>query len=302
MERYKFSGHKESGRGCRRKNMVKCELCGNSKMSFIFTKQGRDYYRCSNCKLEKIYPAPLSCEIFEICNDAYHGSWSLKHEEEIRFIKEETFRGLLNLVPWEKNKMVLDCGCAKGYFLGVAERLGYFAYGIEIDPKAVEAAKINFPSANIYQGTLEESSLPQRFFYAVFMNGFLEHTREPLGVLKQAYELLEQGGYLLITIPDTGSLSHKLLGRLWPHYHVEHLFYFNRKNIVALLERSGFQLRTIRKVRICVTVDYLNGTLRKSSSKGMVFLLRALRLLPEGIRLKKIWSSFGQMIVVARKH
>lgn len=266
----------------------------------IFEKAGHDFYRCIACNLEKTYPQASDSELSSIYDNEYYEAWG----DEIgacEEVKKETFKIRLKLIPEDKNKKILDCGCAAGYLLEIAREQGFIPYGIDINPIGIEIARRKFPSHQVYKGTLEDSPFPGGFFYAIFMNDFLEHVRNPAAILKLAYQLLEPEGFLVIATPDTNSFSHKITRQYWPHYKPEHLFYFNRDNIGVLLKNTQFRLLSAKKAWKCLALDYLRAYFHKYPQKFITVLTKAIRLLPRKIRFKKNWFCFGEMAVVARK-
>jgi len=280
---------------------IECGICGKKEIKFLFKNEGNDYYRCSDCGLEKIYPPPPTSDIEYFYGEEYYRDSGCCQEGEVRSIKVETAKILLDMIPDSPNKRILDCGCAAGYFLEAAEERGFMAYGIEVSEAVAEIAQKKFLADRIYKGMFEDALFPKDFFYSVIMNGFLEHVREPARILHKARELLEPGGYLLITTPDTGSFSYKIMRRWWPHYRPEHLFLFNKNNIKLLLGMFGFRLLDVRSSRICVTLDYLRSKLAESHNRVMGLARKTIDLLPVNIRLKKGWFSLGQMSILAQK-
>ena len=208
--------------------MNKCNVCTSSNVRYHFSRDGYKYYQCKFCKLVKIYPQPTDRFLNNLYSRKYYQAWNLWAEEEsVRVMKKKTFARRLKLIPYAVHKKILDCGCATGFFLELVEDRGFIAYGVEINKTAVNLARRRFKNNRIFLGSLEKSPFKKDSFYAIFMNDFLEHTRCPEIVVRKAYFLLEQGGYLIIATPNTNSLSCHILGRKWPHYKTEHLFYFN---------------------------------------------------------------------------
>lgn len=266
----------------------------------IFEKAGHYFYRCIACNLEKIYPQTSDPELNSIYNNQYYEAWG-REIKACEKAKKETSVIRLRLIPEGKNKKILDCGCAAGYLLEVAREQGFIPYGIDINPMGIEIARQKFPSHQILEGKLEDHSFPDGFFYAIFMNDFLEHVRNPAAFLKLAWQLLESGGFLVVATPDTNSFSHRVVRKHWPHYKPEHLFYFNRDNIGALLRNAHFRLLSVKKAWKCLTFDYLMAYFHKYPQKFITVLSKVVRLLPYSIRFRKIWFYFGEMAFIAQK-
>lgn len=282
--------------------MINCDICDNKKMSYLFRKDSVSYFKCSSCGLKKIYPQPSINKLDEIYNSAYYeyqGAWKT---DAVRLPKKRTFRDRLDLIPRLENRRVLDCGCAAGYFLEVAGEYGFIPYGVEINQAAVSICRNNFPHEQIYLGQLENAPFPKEFFYAIFMNDFLEHIKDPVRILKMAYGLLEHGGYLIISTPAADSLSCKIMKSHWPHYKMEHLFYFSKKSINLMFAKTDFELLDIKRTWKCLTLDYIKSHLLKYSQKKTAFFISDLvDSMPSVIRFQQIWLSLGEMTVVAKK-
>jgi 2-polyprenyl-3-methyl-5-hydroxy-6-metoxy-1,4-benzoquinol methylase len=281
--------------------MISCDICGkDSTMSKIFEREGRAFYRCFLCGLEKIFPQPSDVELQSIYNNEYYEAWG-RLINAAESVKKETFRARLKLLPKNKNKNILDCGCAAGYLLEEAQEQGFVAYGIDINPAGLEIARQKFQPSQICQGRLEESQFPDSFFYAIFLNDFLEHVRNPIAVLELTYRMLEPGGFLVITTPDVNSFSRKITGAHWPHYKSEHLFYFYRRAVRICLSRANFLLTSVNKAWKCLTLDYISAYFNKYPQKIITLLSKSIYMLPLSIRFKKIWFSLGEMVILARK-
>lgn len=281
--------------------MGNCDICKDQDMLSLFEIEGRKIYRCKKCGLEKVYPKPSKSELKRIYDDDYYKAWGMQ-EDVVGAVKKETFRNHLNLIPSCRGAKILDCGCATGYFLEVAKDCEFLPYGIEINEVAVNIAKKKFSPDQIYLGSIESCPFKEDSFYAIFMSDFLEHVEDPLNTLKKAYALLKSYGYLVITTPNTNSFSHKIMQRLWPHYKLEHLFYFNEKNINLLFKKVGFKVISINKAWKCLTLDYIKSYFIKYPCKGLTSLLRKIiGLLPYSFRYRKMWCYFGEMVVVALK-
>lgn len=280
--------------------MLNCDICGKKTMLKIFEKEGHCFYRCSSCRLEKIYPQPSDKQLSEIYNKIYYDAWGTQRDA-CEQAKKETFRNRLKLIPEGKNKKILDCGCAFGYLLEVARTQGFIPYGMDINPAALEILRQKFPPHQILEGRLEEGHFSPGSFYGIFMNDFLEHVRSPEAILASAYQLLESGGFLVISTPDTNSFTHRIAGRYWTHYKAEHLFYFNRNNIGVLLRHVHFRLLSVRRAWKCLTPDYLMAYIRRYPQKFISRVSTAIRFLPFSIRFGRIWFYCGEMVLVAQK-
>jgi SAM-dependent methyltransferase len=77
----------------------------------------------------------------------------------------------------------------------------------------------------------------------VSMHHYLEHTRDPRRELAAAATALEQGGHLMIEVPDTASPWSRRLGRYWRcWFQPQHQHFVTHDNMVAALGEAGFEV------------------------------------------------------------
>ena len=93
------------------------------------------------------------------------------------------------------------------------------------------------------------------------MSDLLEHVTSPVEILRLASALLRPGGCILITTPNTHSLSHRLMGNRWTHYKVEHLFYPNPPAMRLMAEKAGLRVELCKTADKAVNLDYLHSQL-----------------------------------------
>jgi len=135
-----------------------------------------------------------------------------------------------------KTGKLLDLGCAFGFFLAKAEKIGFETYGIDISKLAIKKATKNC-KAKLYQLDISKEKLPftANFFDVVTMFDTLEHLENYTFALKEIIRVLKKGGVLYIQSPS---------GKRWA-VDPTHLNYFTDKILKLILERSGFEILKI---------------------------------------------------------
>jgi SAM-dependent methyltransferase len=190
---------------------------------------------------------------------------------------------------------LLDIGCAQGQMLEAAKRRGLVPVGLEISPGAEVALRLGF---EVYRCEVQDAPLSAGSFDFVTMVDVIEHVAEPLELLASVRRLLRPGGLLLLLTPDAASLSARLTGTRWPHYKVEHLLYFSRRSLAALLPRCGFAPVASRPALKFLSIDYVLGDFRRY---GQIPFLAALprfeRLLPAKLRGLPVPVPSGLMLI-----
>jgi SAM-dependent methyltransferase len=137
----------------------------------------------------------------------------------------------------------LEVGCGVGHFLVALEAAGFEAWGTEVSASAL--ARLRKKGLRVLEGSLPALRLEPERFDAVVLFEVLEHVDEPIEHLREARRVLRNGGALLVTTPNFGSLSRRLLGEAWRVVDPEHVTLFTTRGLCRILERAGFDARAI---------------------------------------------------------
>jgi 2-polyprenyl-3-methyl-5-hydroxy-6-metoxy-1,4-benzoquinol methylase len=149
---------------------------------------------------------------------------------------------------FKPGKRLLDVGCGSGFFLKAAEEVGWEAEGVEISPVASKYAQ-NIVRVNVLEGKLEAQHLSPEKYDLVVLIETIEHLTNPLNTLREIYRILKKEGILIISTPDSKSLSRLFLGKSWAVFSPEeHLSVFSQKNLFDLLHRANFCVLGIRNL------------------------------------------------------
>jgi SAM-dependent methyltransferase len=144
---------------------------------------------------------------------------------------------------------LLEVGCGLGYFLDVAFEEGFDVSGLEFNDYAVQRLRRKY-AFQIFSGSLETIRLEPQSFDAVAMFDVIEHLLDPFGALDRLHEAMRPGGLLVLSTMDSESLMSRLLGKRLEDFRRtrEHLFFFSRKTLTAVLRRHGFEPVAIRSL------------------------------------------------------
>lgn len=156
-----------------------------------------------------------------------------------------------NLVP--ERSRVLDVGCHTG-ILGEAltTRKHCTVVGIDCDVDVLNVARSRIAGAK--QANIETPgwSAPVRElgpFDIILFGDVLEHTRDPLPILKEARELLTDEGQVIVSVPNVANLRVRLAIFLGNFDYAEagildwgHLRFFTRRTARELVDKAGYKL------------------------------------------------------------
>ena len=150
-------------------------------------------------------------------------------------------------------KNLIDVGCGEGLFLKLAKKDGWDITGTEISPFAVTYGKEKL-GLNILQGELMDIGFLDKTFDAVTMWHVLEHTTNPLVVLKETRRILKDDGVFILAIPNLNNVFSQWAYRLVkgrrmhlfdPEDRELHLYHFTPATIRLALEKAGFRVEKI---------------------------------------------------------
>jgi 2-polyprenyl-3-methyl-5-hydroxy-6-metoxy-1,4-benzoquinol methylase len=183
-------------------------------------------------------------------------------------------------------KRVLDVGCSTGYLARILTSRGNFVSGIELDVAAAEVAEPDLE--RIVVGDIETIDLlegfdPESFDVIVFAD-VLEHLREPAAALCRARQLLANGGYFVLSIPNVahGSVRLSLLEGRFEYRPLglldeTHLRFFTRSSVEELLRSAGLFIVDMRRT----TSDFFATEIPLSPADFAPDLVRDIRSDPE---------------------
>lgn len=230
-------------------NETRCAVCGvPTPHQRVYEKLGYPILACRRCGLGSTYLAP-GFNPASLYDDAYFsggqpdGYADYAGSEPV--LRKEFRRVLQDLRKCgSTGGKLLELGCAYGFFLSEA-RDRYECLGVEMAPSAVAFARSR--GLEVIEGSLREQILTERGpFDAVAMLDCIEHLPAPDQTVALLARGLRPGGYIVITTGDWDSALARLTNANWRLMTPpQHLFFFSRKTLTALLERNGFEVLSV---------------------------------------------------------
>jgi len=221
---------------------MNCQVCGNvGSLAFI-----KNNYRILKCKRCNHYFTELKVT-FEKVNEIYSDNYfygggdgypDYTLERDILIRQGEYYSQKIS--KFISHGKVLDVGAAAGFILKGFENMGWQGVGIEPNVKMVEYGK-KVLGIDLQQGTLETARFDEKFDLIMLIQ-VIACLYSLNRSIKNAYDLLKPGGYVLIETGNTSSLTAKLFGKFWHEYcPPSTLNYFNKKNLDNLMNKFNFQ-------------------------------------------------------------
>jgi trans-aconitate methyltransferase len=114
------------------------------------------------------------------------------------------------LRPWLRGRHILELGCATGELSSLLSPSSDSYHVVEGSQRNIDAARARVPTATFVHSLWEDFE-PERSFTDVVACNALEHSANPVQLLRRAGGWLEPGGRLHAVVPNGLSL-HRLVG------------------------------------------------------------------------------------------
>jgi SAM-dependent methyltransferase len=151
-------------------------------------------------------------------------------------------------------RTVLDVGCGRGQNSAVARGRGARVVGVELNAVAAATARERLDEVleMDVEGTEVVRALAGRKFDLILLGDVLEHTREPRAVLERFLPFLEDGGRVIVSLPNVAAWTVRLQ-LLAGHFDYQpsgildetHLRFFTRQTAKRLVESVGLELLSV---------------------------------------------------------
>lgn len=237
--------------------MNKCKFCNNNiyskpflslKNSAVpaqsFTKKKSNkklikdlvLYECENCKLIQHFIKPVNYYKNVIRAVAF--------SEEMRKFRLRQFKSWIKKNDlYEKN--FIEIGSGQGEYLSLISKLkGGLNHGIEFNKTTTIACTSNY---SIFSGYISHPNLPlKKNFYDCFaIFSFMEHWPKLNSSLQNLNKLLKNNSYGIIEVPNFEMIYEN---GLFSEFTIDHILYFTKKTLRAVLEFNGFSVVSIKSI------------------------------------------------------
>ena len=235
-----------------------CPVCGNSnrfKLTILARFPDRTYKICSYCSMiYMLRPSPPSIEYsYDYFFDFYKSQYGKTYIEDFpNLIKNGKIR-LLRIKQFfrfnkNRDKKILDIGCAYGPFLLAAKEEGFSPIGVEPASEAVEYVRnvLKFP---VFKGVFPNNYLKDvlnESFDAITLWYVIEHFENPAVVLREIHRLLKSGGVLAFSTPSCGGVSARSsLKDFLKKSPADHFTIWSPKHTRTILKKYGFVVKKV---------------------------------------------------------
>ena len=206
--------------------------------------------RCNDCGLMRTNPRPTPGTMGFYYPDHYgpyrgtrvnSGKRETENSRFLRRLAKRIFRFNTTPLPRLQPSRVLEIGCASGAFLNKMANKGWQVEGLEFSETAALAARsLGFP---VYTGALETAPDPPHRFGLVVGWMVLEHLHEPVPALQKLHRWVEPRGWLVLSVPNAGSMEFEIFKKGWYALHLpNHLYHYTPDSLRKICEAGGWEI------------------------------------------------------------
>jgi SAM-dependent methyltransferase len=194
--------------------LVACRRCGHFQVPEVDAAVQRALY--------EVYYTHYQVDTLESMVPAYRDPFN-------RLVRSLAADGLL-----PKGRL-LEIGCSSGAMIPFLS--GFCDEYTGVDPsERIELARAQYPSHTFIRSYFPSDAVPGPFDAAVSQFN-LEHIEDAGAFTAALAEAVREGGVLLVQVPDAGYFLRTAQPNFVAH---EHVHYFRREQLAALLSRHGF--------------------------------------------------------------
>jgi SAM-dependent methyltransferase len=230
---------------------VRCPIC-DAAAELSFEKDGVDYFDCTACAF-RFSIQPTNPNLDQNLAQ-YEGGY-------LQYLADDpadapNFARLLRRLPVPPRATWLDVGCGSGKFVRYLRSQGFDARGIEPSEALFDHFLTDEPIFD-----REIAAVGDRRFAVVSALDVIEHVADPATFLGSLRDALEPGGTIVISTPDAGAGTVRILGRRWHHYNRYHSSFFSPSTLDRAARRAGLTVESVshpsRRRSVGYTARYL---------------------------------------------
>ena len=263
---------------------VPCDLCGIDTKELLFEKNTFKHVRCRRCGLVYVTPRlKNSTEGQEVSyNELAYYSGDFEEMASRDYSGSRKKRLLAEAAAYNKYNRtghILDIGCGFGGFLKAASEQGWkHPEGIEIVAQVASCVRNFFP---VKTTSLEEGQYESNLFDVVRLNNVIEHLPSPKKLVESVHNILRPGGLFYISTPNFDSFSLAICGSSWQYIGGDvHIYLFNPRTLIRMLEDTGFQVIRIKTKGIHLTSK---NHRKKHSTPLSLLLSKGIGMIEKGL-------------------
>ncbi|MDC0983303.1 methyltransferase domain-containing protein [Amylibacter sp.] len=251
------------------KNMdkISCPVCCSTSSKLFGEKYNFNHVACNECGFIFVNPRPSPKDMENYYANSKASAFfqtdiiAPTEENRIRLIVKPRLK-YINEKYSSKGKW-LDIGCSSATLLSEAKKTGWSVVGLDFEKTAIAIAESK--GVPMLKEPVETLGIESEYDLITLFE-VLEHLSNPKEVLEACYRALNDGGSIVITVPNIEGFEFETLGMV--HSNIcppSHLNYFSPSTLGRMLSEVGYELTDIE------TPGYLDvDNVRTAMMKGII--------------------------------
>lgn len=220
---------------------MECIICGYSG-DFLPLYKEKNVVKCPACNLACADVDVSEEELLSLYDKDYFSGKEYLDYLSDKSIIQRNFQKIIKILSnYSDGGNLFEIGSAHGFFLELA-RERWQVEGIDVSESACNFAR-NQLSLDVTCNDFLSTDIEQGKYDIFCMFDTIEHLKAPHLYIKKISESIKEGGLLVITTGDIGSLVARLRKSKWRLIHPPtHLYYFSKETLRKLLKKYGFKI------------------------------------------------------------
>jgi len=218
-----------------------CECCSSKHITAHGRHAGFSHLICNDCRFEFFVREGAAADSLLYENDGDYSDDLAISGNYRDLLQWQHFTALKHIGTCKKERpSILDVGCFNGFFVKKLCDMGFDAYGVDFNKKAIEYGAKNYDlGKRIAVRDISELALEDRRYDVITLFDVIEHVEQPQVLLLGLKGLLREGGILILSTPNNNMSRRPALD-----YPPHHLSRYYPETLRIFLANAGF--KTVR--------------------------------------------------------
>lgn len=229
-----------------------CPVCGESQITFAFSRLGLDIWKCHTCTHRFQNPRITFDKATELYADDKTASdiYTQPIQKEIDRIKYSYGLSLIDQLEPPSRNRIMDFGCGAGVFLDVAQKEGWkTCVGIDANSRYSqtfqESSGIQYINSTFEK--IDRNRLGKEYDCISLWN-VLEHLYDLRKIISELKYILKPNGLLFIMVPNVESLASRIIRDKSATFNWKHVGHFSPKSLKVLMQQNGLKIEHLETV------------------------------------------------------
>jgi SAM-dependent methyltransferase len=188
----------------------------------------------SFCNCRNIFFTEFNENFSDIYTGKYVSKYDNDHAKKLLRNYSIYLKTILDMRGNNRSPRLLEIGAATDVICEEGSKMGMWCTAFDIAERDSK-----FP---MITGNFETFDFDNRKFDIIFASHIFEHFRDPIATLKKCHDLLNDGGFLFVAMPDPWFIDYAN-PYMWGHWHVdEHHILWDKDSFCNVARETGFDV------------------------------------------------------------